>query len=206
MVKHSAKAAPVYQQIPKRVQTQLAYLEDAMKKVLFTDDMQNSKWLCVEGRERNIADCRFVDAVCELLQDVQFQTIVDMTAGSGGLLLPLLREFGNAKGIGIDWCPHEINCLNYNAQQLGVNERCVSWRTGCTRVNFTCRLKTKHVSAEQCLSSDYDYTNTVVLIDAPWEKPLRLGSLLIKDVVVNLVGAGAGHILCECLCVILAAA
>jgi hypothetical protein len=53
------------------------------------------------------------------------------------------------------------------------------------------------MGAESCLTSDF--RNKVVILDAPWKAPLRLGLLGIKDVVVKLVAAGAANILCKCL-------
>jgi len=130
MGKHSLHARSpnsvfAHQVIVKKDQRAVKPVGKDRKKLLFGNKWNDIQWLCVDGQECNIADTKFVTAACELLECIPFQTIVDLTAGSGGLLLPLLHEFNDALGIGIDQCPHEIECLNRNAIELGVDSRYV---------------------------------------------------------------------------------
>lgn len=197
--KNASNNMRVHQQIGKQVQTRLTPIDLAKKKVLFDEALHHKKWMCVEGRECNIADTKFVAAARELLESVSFHTIVDFTAGSGGLLLPLLHEFPNARGIGVDACPNEIECLRKNAVELGLESRCVRalcmWLRSVEVLMY--RLKTMCLSAETCLTSNFSHK--VVILDAPWKSPLRLGSMHMKDIVLKLVAAGAMHILCKCM-------
>ena len=49
--------------------------------------------------------------------------IVDLGVGSGCLLLTLLREFPNARGVGLDASAEALSVAQYNADALGVGAR-----------------------------------------------------------------------------------
>lgn len=50
--------------------------------------------------------------------------ILDMGTGSGCILIALLHEFKNAKGVGLDLSPHALSAANENAKVNGVSDRC----------------------------------------------------------------------------------
>lgn len=52
------------------------------------------------------------------------KTILDLGTGTGCLLLTLLSEFPNARGIGVDISDHAIKTAHKNVESLGLNARC----------------------------------------------------------------------------------
>ncbi len=49
--------------------------------------------------------------------------ILDLGTGTGCLLLTLLKEYGNAKGVGVDISEEALSVAQENAERLGVQER-----------------------------------------------------------------------------------
>ena len=65
-----------------------------------------------------------IEAALALLPDrARPWRIVDLGTGSGCLLLTLLREFPNARGVGMDVSPDALGVAHANAQALGVADR-----------------------------------------------------------------------------------
>ncbi len=68
-----------------------------------------------------------IEAVLKLRPDVSRPCrILDIGAGSGCLLLSLLREYENAQGVGVDISPAALAVLQRNARQLGLASRAQS--------------------------------------------------------------------------------
>ena len=57
--------------------------------------------------------------------------IADLGTGSGAILLALLSEFPNARGIGTDIAADALGVARGNAQRLGLNERAAHMRDRC---------------------------------------------------------------------------
>lgn len=73
-----------------------------------------------------------VEAVLEARPDRGADhTIVDLGTGSGCIILALLREYPNARGIAVDKSPVALAVARYNAEQLGLSDRvsfvCGDW-------------------------------------------------------------------------------
>jgi release factor glutamine methyltransferase len=60
--------------------------------------------------------------------------ILDLGTGSGCLLLALLHEYQNARGVGIDFSEDALNVARFNGENLGVGDRVnfikMDWKNG----------------------------------------------------------------------------
>lgn len=73
-----------------------------------------------------------IEAVLEALPDRDANhTILDLGTGSGCIILALLREYPNARGIAVDRSPAALVVAQYNASELGLSDRvsfvCGDW-------------------------------------------------------------------------------
>jgi len=65
-----------------------------------------------------------IEAVLEKVEDKTAPlSILDLGTGTGCLLLTLLHELPNAKGVGVDKSPEALSIASENAEALGLSER-----------------------------------------------------------------------------------
>jgi len=64
-----------------------------------------------------------IEAVLKNVDKKDELNILDLGTGSGCLILTLLSELRNAKGMGVDVCPDALSIAKKNAAKLGVEER-----------------------------------------------------------------------------------
>ena len=113
-------------------------LEDAEKVVFFGDIGQRAARTPVShllgyrdfyGRRftvtRDVLDPRGdTETLIEAALAVQFDDILDLGTGSGCILVTLLAERADAKGIGVDVSQRAVSVAEFNAHTLGVSDRC----------------------------------------------------------------------------------
>ncbi len=91
--------------------------------------------------------------------------IVDLGTGTGCILLSVLKECGNACGVGIDINPKAVELARKNAENLGLQEKCAFFTADFTDTNFSEKLELEilHTAKIDCLISnppyipDYEY-------------------------------------------------
>ena len=64
-----------------------------------------------------------IEAVINRYKDAPPKTILDLGTGTGCILIALLREFPDAKGVGVDMSIDSITTAKQNAKQNGVENR-----------------------------------------------------------------------------------
>ena len=64
-----------------------------------------------------------VEAGIRYLKEIEAPLFLDICTGSGAILLSVLKEVENAKGIGTDLSPEALKIAKENSQRLGVGDR-----------------------------------------------------------------------------------
>lgn len=90
------------------------------KKEFYKNTFIVSKWVLSPRPETEV----LVEEAIQLIKEQKIKTVADLGTGSGCILLSLLKECQNVKGVGVDKSKRALNVARKNAVLLEVTDRC----------------------------------------------------------------------------------